>query len=301
MNHSRGALFVILFVSSWSFGRAQTSQVASVKAARPPTSNSFTVEVVGHGKPMLLIPGLSCGADVWKTTVDHFKDRFECHVFTLAGFAGQPPIAAPILETIRKDIAGYVRSRKLARPIVVGHSLGGFLAFWLGSTEPELVGPIISVDGGTFLATLLDPKATLDTAKSTGEMMRGMMDGQTSEQFAEQNRAFLAAMITEPKNVDLIAPTCAKSDPKAVGQSVYELMTTDLRKDVAAIKTPVLLIGSGAMITSPEMKKAIQDRYEAQVASVPNHKVLLAEKAKHFIMLDDPSFLFSTMDDFLKP
>jgi len=29
-------------------------------------------------------------------------------------------------------------------------------------------------------------------------------------------------------------------------------------------------------------------------------KVLLAEKANHFIMFDDPKFLFSNMDDFLK-
>jgi pimeloyl-ACP methyl ester carboxylesterase len=100
--------------------------------------------------------------------------------------------------------------------------------------------------------------------------------------------------------VDLIAPTCAKSDPKAVNQAMYELMTTDLRDDTARIKSPVLLIGSGSFATSPEMLKAVQARYEAQVAKAPNHKVLIAEKAKHFIMLDDPKFMFSAMDDFLK-
>ena len=76
-------------------------------------------------------------------------------------------------------------------------------------------------------------------------------------------------------------------------------MTTDLRDDVARIQTPVLLIGSGAFATSPEMKKKVQASYEAQVAKVPNHKVLLAEKARHFIMLDDPSFMFSAIDQFL--
>ena len=38
---------------------------------------------------MILIPGLTCGGDVWKSTVEHFKDRYECHVLTLAGFAGE--------------------------------------------------------------------------------------------------------------------------------------------------------------------------------------------------------------------
>src|SRR5271165_2213258 len=53
---------------------------------------AFSVKVTGAGRPMILIPGLSCGGDVWDGTVAHFKDRYECHVLTLAGFAGQPAI-----------------------------------------------------------------------------------------------------------------------------------------------------------------------------------------------------------------
>ena len=36
---------------------------------------------------MILIPRLTCGGDVWKTTVEHYKDKYECHVMTLAGAA----------------------------------------------------------------------------------------------------------------------------------------------------------------------------------------------------------------------
>ena len=38
--------------------------------------------------------------------------------------------------------------------------------------------------------------------------------------------------------------------------------------------------------------------YEAQVARIPDHRVVLAEKARHFIMLDDPAFLYATLDAF---
>jgi pimeloyl-ACP methyl ester carboxylesterase len=248
---------------------------------------------------MILIPGLTCGGDVWNTTLEHFKDRYECHVLTLAGFAGQPPIPEPMLETIRKDIAAYIRENKLKRPVLVGHSLGGFLSFWICATQPDLVGPTVSVDGGTFLPALMDPNATATTAKAAADAMRRMMEGQTAGQFAANNKLFLTGMVTDQKNVDLIAPTCAKSDPKAVALAMYELMTNDLRDDVAKIKSPVLLIGSGALATSAESRKSVAARYEAQVARIPNHKVLIAEKARHFIMLDDPSFFFSAIDSFL--
>jgi N-formylmaleamate deformylase len=276
----------------------------SSPAAKPPGSaerpRSFSVQVVGQGKPMLLLPGLTCSGEVWNTTVGHFKDHYQCHVFTLAGFAGQPPIAAPMMATIRKELVSYIRERKLERPVIVGHSLGAFLAFWLAATDPDLAGPLVGVDGGTFLPAMFDPKATLESAKPAAEATLQMMAGETGDQFAAQNKMMLASMITDPKNVELIAPACAKSDPKAVAQAMYELMTTDLRDEVSRIRTPVLLIGSGGLIIPPETKETIMSRYEAQIARIPNHKVVLAEKARHFIMFDDPNFLFSTMEDFLK-
>jgi pimeloyl-ACP methyl ester carboxylesterase len=158
---------------------------------------------------------------------------------------------------------------------------------------------LVSVDGGTFFSALMDPNATAQSAKASAEAMRQFMEGQTASQFAVNNKMSLAGLITDPKSVELIAPTCAKSDPKAVALAMYELMTIDLREDVAGIKTPLLLIGNGAFITSAEMKTNVLARYEAQVTKVSNHKVLIAEKARHFIMLDDPAFLFSAVDDFL--
>jgi len=38
---------------------------------------------------MILIPGLSCPGDVWDETVAHYKDRYQMHVLSLAGFRGR--------------------------------------------------------------------------------------------------------------------------------------------------------------------------------------------------------------------
>jgi pimeloyl-ACP methyl ester carboxylesterase len=300
MKKSFPLLFVLWLDVFVAILPAQFPQAGWAQSSDAAKSKPFVVEVTGHGRGMILIPGLTCGGDVWKGAVEHYRERYECHVLTLAGFAGQPPIEPPMLETIRKDIVTYIKEKKLIRPVVVGHSLGGFLAFWIAATNPDLVGPVVSVDGGTFYPALRDPSATVESSKSGAEGTRQMMAGQTPEQFATQSKMFLGGMITDPKNVELIAPTCAKSDPKAVGLAMYELSTTDLREDVARIKTPVLLIGSGAFATTPEMRKKMEELYEAQVARIPTHKVLLADKARHFIMLDDPKLLFSAMDDFLR-
>jgi pimeloyl-ACP methyl ester carboxylesterase len=107
-------------------------------------------------------------------------------------------------------------------------------------------------------------------------------------------------MITDQKAVEKVGELSDRSDPKAVGQATYELMTTDLRKEVKAIKTPVLLIGATASITDPNQRKAAQENYRLQVAAVPRHKVVFAPKARHFIQLDEPEFFFGEVESFLK-
>ena len=49
-------------------------------------------------------------------------------VVTVAGFVGVPRVPAPMLEKVRDGLAAYIRKNKLDHPVIVGHSLGGFLA-----------------------------------------------------------------------------------------------------------------------------------------------------------------------------
>jgi N-formylmaleamate deformylase len=260
----------------------------------------FTVKVTGAGRPIILIPGLSCGGEVWDGTVAHFKDHYECHVLTLAGFAGQAPIGAPFLKQVRDGIIKYIGDKKLDHPIIIGHSLGGFTAFWVGSTIPSQVGPIIAVDGLPFLPAIFDPNATPESAKPFAAQYRSIYDAMTPEAFAAADRKALTSMITDPKDVDAVDAIAKKSDPKAVGEAFYELMTTDLRPQLKAIQSPVLLIGATAAFTDPQRRAAVEAAYQQQVATVPNHTVVFAPKGRHFIQLDDPEFLYAQIEIFLK-
>jgi N-formylmaleamate deformylase len=128
---------------------------------------------------------------------------------------------------------------------------------------------------------------------------RDRMKAQTAQQFAIENRQFLAAMITDPKELERVAALSAKSDPKTVAQAFYELLMMDLRKEIKAIRTPVLLIGSTALL-APDAKKKAEDSYRAQLAAVPRHKVVIAPRARHFVQLDEPTFFFREVESFLK-
>jgi pimeloyl-ACP methyl ester carboxylesterase len=280
------------------FCQAHFADGAEVEQPKKPAA--FTVVVTGSGRPMILIPGLSCGGNVWDGVVNHFKDRYQCHVVTLAGFAGQPAIGEPFLPQVRDGLDKYIRDNKLQQPVIIGHSLGGFLAFWLAATKPEDVGPIIAVDGVPYFPALNDPNATPESAKPMAENMRAIYKKQTCAQFAVGNQAYLSGMITDPKEAIRVTALSGKSDPNAVGQALYEMLTTDLRPMVKAIRTPVLLIGATASILNPDEKRIAEENYRAEIATVPRHKVVFAPKARHFIQLDELDFLIQEVESFLK-
>ena len=278
---------------------SQAQDLSSLQSAtekRP----SFSVTRIGQGWPMILIPGLQSSGDVWSGTVVHFKDRYECHVLTLAGFAGQPAVPPPFLQTVRDDVLRYIKEKKLDHPVIVGHSLGGFLAFWIAATAPDAVGPLVAVDGVPFLPALMDPSATAESSAPQADSIRKLYGSFTREQLEAQARRAFATMIKDPGQVETATGWSATSDPATVGTAVYEMMTTDLRQQIARIKSPVLLFAAADSAPDAASRKRLASSYEAQVAKVPQTRVVLAERARHFIMLDDPAFLLSTMDAFLK-
>src|SRR6266550_4707132 len=285
---------VVGLVTSAAVG-AQTRQVTNQTNQYP-----FKVEVTGRGRPMILIPGLSSSGEVWESTVARYKANYKCHVLTLAGFAGEPPITAPFLEKVRLGIADYIRRKKLHKPVVVGHSLGGFLTLWLASKDPDLVGPIIIVDMLPFLPAAQQPNATTESMKPQAEAMRkGIMAAQTPEQRHQTLVAIFQTMITDPANVALAEKWGIASDQNTVAQAMYELFTIDIRPDLSRIKAPALVIGTWVGLRQYATKEQVEQTFRTQFANLAGYKLVMSDKAKHFVMLDDPEFLFKEMDSFL--
>lgn len=121
----------------------------------------------------------------------------------------------------------------------------------------------------------------------------------------ESNRAFYVDVSGSGQPI-LLIPGCSStgevraglSAPRAVGIAMAEMLTTDLRNQAKAIDVPVLLIGALGAIPE-KMRPALRAAYEEQVAALPSATVVFAERARHFVMLDDPSFLYETLDRFL--
>lgn len=270
----------------------------SARAGDESVKSSFAVKVIGKGPPVILIPGFSCSGAVWDGTVEHLKDRYECHVLTLAGFAGQPRIPAPFLETVRNDLATYIRDHKLDHPVIIGHSLGGFLALWLASQNPDLPGPLVIVDSYPFLPASFMPTATVETIKAMAEKMRDGMAAASRPQFVSNSVPQVRMMVTKPADFDRIMTWVKATDPLAGGDAMFDLFSHDLRDDIARIKSPTLVLGTWIAYKDYTTSEEVQGRLRKQYAQLKNCQITMAE-TRHFIMLDDPQWFYQQVDAFL--
>ena len=269
----------------------------ALPAAETGDKASFAVAVTGHGHPMILIPGLSSSGAVWDDTVAHFKDHYECHVLTLAGFAGQPRIEAPFLETVRNDLATYIRNHKMDRPVIIGHSLGGFLALWLASHDPNLAGPLVIVDSLPFYPAGMYPTATIETARPYGEQIRAQTAA-GSPSFLQGSESAASMMVTQPKDRARVLAWLRTTDPVSAGNAVFDIYTHDLREDISRIVAPTLELGTWVATKDFVSRDEMEARIRRQYAKLTGCRIIMAETG-HFIMLDDPGWFLRQIDDFI--
>ena len=103
------------------------------------------VEMGGSGRDLLFLHGEADTAD-WNDIHDALAENFRVHAPLQPGFGG-----AEIPDWIRDitDVTFHhidlLRALDLQRPIVVGVSLGGWLAVDLGIHRPDLLGGVVAV------------------------------------------------------------------------------------------------------------------------------------------------------------
>lgn len=262
---------------------------------------SFKIEVTGKGTPILMIPGLSSSGDVWDESVKMFKSEYECHVVTLPGFAGQPAIQNEnYLATVGDELIKYLKKEKLRKPIIMGHSLGGFLALYIGSNEPKLASKLIIVDGLPYLGAARDAASTPESNKTMAENMRKSISAQTPEEFEANQPTFLKTMITSEEDMKTAMEWGRTSDRPTIAQALYELFQIDLREDVSKISAPTLVLGAWIAYKDYGVTKEMTlGSYKNQYSKLKDVRIEMSETGRHFIMWDDPDFFFSQVEGFL--
>ncbi len=268
---------------------------SSAHAATP-----FEVRVTGTGPDVLLIPGLASSGATWDDTVKQLAPHYRCHVFTLAGFAGVPAQPGPLLDDVDAALANYIEQKHLKSPIVVGHSLGGFIALKLAIDHPADVGKLVIVDSLPALGAVRMDSVTPQQLHDFAPQMKAQLLAMDADTYAASQDKTIATLATAPADVARIQGWGKASDRPAVIAAMTDMMGEDLRPKLAAIKAPTLVMGSWIAYKGASTMEATKAIYDRQYASLAGVRVEMSPAGRHFIMLDDPQWFESTLEAFIR-
>ncbi|WP_449253119.1 alpha/beta fold hydrolase [Brevundimonas naejangsanensis] len=271
-------------------------------------SDRLNVVVDGpEGAPdLILIPGLSSSPAVWQGTVDHLNGRYRIHRIHVAGFAGAAaqanaqgdapqPVGAPVAE----EIARYIREQHLNRPAVVGHSMGGTMGMMLAARHPDLVGRLMVVDMIPFMGAMFGaPGATAESVTPVADQIWTAQSTSPREAYVAQATPAINGMINTESRREEALEDMRNSDQKVSAAAFRELVTTDLRPELAKITAPTEVLY--VKFNDARMTDAITDAiYQASFATLPGARLKRIDDSAHFIMFDQPEAFYGELDAFL--
>ena len=288
-----------LLATGVTFSVAWAEPTPAVQAG-PFTSDRLSVEVIGSGPDVILIPGLASSRDVWRPLALRLAATHRVHLVQLAGFAGEPWSHGDgaFVQPAVAELARYVQQAGLDRPAIIGHSMGGLSALMLAQQHPELASRVMSVDSLPFFSALYGPTATAESAAPFAQQAAAMILASDDAAFRTGQTAGAVGLARDPATRTAMVEWSMQTDRHAMAAALRDVMTTDIRPGLAAMTTPVWAIyAADADGGAPAaMADALWSR---EYATLPGVELIRVDGSRHFIMADQPDVFDAIVDRFL--
>jgi 3-oxoadipate enol-lactonase len=235
--------------------------------------------------PLVFLHGVGGGHHAWEDQVPYFGGLgYPSHAWDQPGY-GKSAIVEPYdLPQISAALARLIESLGGKPVVLIGHSMGGFIAQETYARYPQLVKGLVlcftspAFAGGTseftkqFLAARIGP---LDEGRSMAEIAAKLIP-------------------TMGSNSKLAEQIMAGVPPDTYRKAVKLLTTFDRRKELAGIKVPTLLVaGSEDKIAPPSVM-------EKMASKIPGTEYVLMPDCGHLGPMDRPDAFNAILLGFLK-
>jgi pimeloyl-ACP methyl ester carboxylesterase len=220
----------------------------------------------GEGPPLILIHGLSGSGRWWRQNVNFLAQEYQVYVIDLIGF-GHGRRQRFVLDRMAQTIAQWMDALELERAVLIGHSMGGFIAADLASNCPEKVERLVLVDA-----------AALPMGRTRAQTAVGL----------------IRAVFEMPANfLPILAGDAFRAGPRTIWRAAHELLTSDISARLNRIQAPTLVVwGQNDWLVPLQIGVRIYDRLDDASFVVLPH-------AGHNPMWDRPDAFNGVLDDFL--
>ena len=302
----RHLILMILLFAPLAICPGKATAQASAFASAPVQafqSDRILVTTQGSGPDVILIPGLASTSEVWRRTAERLDDRYRVHLVSIRGF-GEAPVGAngqgAVLAPVAAEVRRYIVSQRLDRPAIVGHSMGGLIALRVAADGGDRIGRVMAVDASPFFPSLISPGATVGDIEPIARIGYQALMFLGDEVLRTQGTA-MGLQLGGASDSLFGAMGWQGGDRATLAQSLYEVMTTDLRSRLPDIRAPVTVVyGWSRDDASP--RAHIDGLFRAGYRSLRTPaRFEPVEGAEHMVMIDQPVRFMEVLNRFLAP
>lgn len=248
-------------------------------------------QILGEGRPMLILHGFLGMSDNWKTLGNDFADAgFQVHLIDQRNHGRSPHSDTFNYLELGKDTREYIDSHRLKNVILIGHSMGGKTAMTAAALFPHLIEKLVVVDIAPKYypphhQTILEGLSAIDNASLTS---RGDADKLLAQYVKEKAvRMFLLKNLywkTKEKlglrlNLEVLA-------------SQVEELGSGLPADYSYNKPTLFIKGERSNYITSEDKALIEKHFpQATVISIP--------EAGHWVHAENKDAFYETVMNFV--
>lgn len=248
--------------------------------------------IVGEGKPLLILHGFLGMGDNWKTHANNLaNDGFQVHLIDQRNHGRSFHSDDFSLEILVNDLKNYIERYKIETPHILGHSMGGKVAMLFAVNYPNLIDKLIVAD--------IAPKEypahhnailkALNSVDFTVQNSRKLVDAKLAELIPEVGvRQFLAKSLYW-KEKGLLA--FRFNIPSLI--SNYEEIIKGLPLQTVFQRETLFLGGEKSGYITQEDKSLIKGHF-------PNAVIKTIVNAGHWLHSENPKDFYSELIRFVK-
>ncbi len=100
-------------------------------------------ECIGQGKPVILLHGNGESHKIFERLSKHLSRQFTVYAIDSRGHGESTKVKRLDYREMAEDIAQFIKTKEISKPILYGFSDGGILGLILAATYPELLSKLI--------------------------------------------------------------------------------------------------------------------------------------------------------------
>jgi len=244
---------------------------------------------IGSGIPVAFIHGFPHNRTLWSPQMSGLLDRARCIAPDLRGFGESSRHGPFSIDQFADDVAMLLRSLGVTRTVIVGLSMGGYVAFSLWRRHRSLVRGLVLADtkaGADSDEARSKRQALIEVARTRGSS--AVADGQITGMIGKTTRAKRPAMIDEVHRMLESA-----SVEGIVGALEAMMARVDSTATLATIDVPTLVVVGGEdVLTPPSEAEILRD-------AIRNSRFEVIENAGHVSNLERPAAFNHVLSEFL--